>query len=48
MSILNALLLLSILTFAPYTHALEEELGTPTTVTSSPLAVHIAQADSAT
>ncbi len=48
MSILNILLLLSILTFAPLIHALEEALGTPTTVTASPLAVPIAQADPAT
>jgi CHAT domain-containing protein/Tfp pilus assembly protein PilF len=48
MSILNILLLLSILTLSPLTHALEEALGTPTTVTSSPLAVPIAQADPAT
>jgi S1-C subfamily serine protease len=48
MSILNTLLLLSILTFAPLTHALEEALGTPTTVSQSPLAVPIAQTDPAT
>ncbi len=41
-------ILLATLFLSPLTHALEEALGTPTTVTSSPISVPIAQADSAT
>jgi len=41
-------ILLATLFLSPLTHALEEALGTPTTVTTSPFTVHIAQADPAT